>query len=135
MHTPSSEAQGVGVGAAAKQVVDHVKTLVGLEVELAKVEIGRKIGALGIGIGLLLGAAVFGVYALGFLFATVAAALAEALPVWLALLIVTLFLLVVAGVLAALGLARVRRGSPPVPEQAITEAKLTTQALKSDGSR
>jgi hypothetical protein len=28
---------------------------------------------------------------------------------------------------------KVQRGSPPVPEQAIDEAKLTTQALKSNG--
>ena len=135
MHTPGSETQGIGVGTAAKQVVDHVKTLVGLEVELAKVEVGRKVAALGIGIGLLIGAAVFGVFALGFLFATIAAALAEVVAVWLALLIVAVFLLVVAAVLAVVGLGRVRRGTPPVPQQAIAEAKLTTQALKSNGSR
>jgi hypothetical protein len=38
---------------------------------------------------------------------------------------------------AALGLLaknRFDKGSPPVPEQAIQEAKLTTEALKADGS-
>jgi hypothetical protein len=135
MHTPGSEAEGVGVGTAAKQVVDHVKTLVGLEVELAKAEVGRKAAALGVGIGLLVGALVFAVYALGFLFAAAAAALAAVLPLWLSLLIVTLFLFALAAGLGIVGLGRVRRGTPPVPEQAITEAKLTTQALKSNGSR
>ena len=135
MHTPGSEAQGVGVGVgtAAKNVVDHAKTLVGLEIELAKLELGRKLGALGIGIGLLAGAAVFAVFGLGFVFATVAAALATFLPTWLALLIVTLFLLVVAVILGLVGLRRVRRGTPPVPEQAIAEAKRTTEALRRNG--
>ena len=133
MHTPGSESQGVGVGTAAKNVVDHVKTIVGLEVELAKLELSRKLGALGVGIGLLVGAAVFGVFGLGFLFATVAAALATFLATWLALLIVMLFLLVVAAILGVVGLGRVRRGTPPVPEQAIAEAKRTTEALRSNG--
>jgi Putative Actinobacterial Holin-X, holin superfamily III len=133
MHTPGSESQGVGVGTAAKHVVDHVKTLAGLEVELAKLELGRKLGALGVGIGLLVGAAVFGVFGLAFVFATIAAALATFLATWLALLVVTLFLLVVAVILGLVGLGRVRRGTPPVPEQAIAEAKLTKEAFRSNG--
>jgi hypothetical protein len=122
-----------GVAAAAKQVADHAKALVGLEVELASLELKRKLGALGLGIGLLIGAALFGLFALGFLFATVAAALATFLATWLALLIVTGFLLLVTLILVLVGLGRVRRGTPPVPEQAIREAKLTTEALKGDG--
>jgi hypothetical protein len=70
---------------------------------------------------------------LGFGLATIAAALATFLPTWLALLIVTGFLLLVGGILAFLALRSIRRGTPPVPKQAIREAKLTTQAIKSDG--
>jgi hypothetical protein len=80
---------------------------------------------------LLVGAALFALYGLGFLFATIAAALDTFLPRWLALLIVTLFLFVVTAILAMLGLGRVRKGTPPVPEQAIDEAKRTSEALKS----
>jgi hypothetical protein len=47
---------------------------------------------------------------------------------------VTAFLFAVTGVLAFLGVKKVQRGTPPVPQQAIDEAKLTTQALKSNGS-
>jgi hypothetical protein len=72
-------------------------------------------------------------YALGFAFATIAAALATFLDTWLALLIVTVGLLVLAGVLGLLAKNRIERGTPPVPEQAIEEARLTTAALKSDG--
>ena len=56
------------------------------------------------------------------------------MPRWRALLIVPLFLLVVAGVLAKLALGRIKKGTPPVPQQAIAEAKLTTAAMKSNGS-
>ena len=123
-----------GIGAAAKQVAEHASSLVRLELELASLELKRKLGALGLGIGLAVGGAVFGLYALGFLFASIAAALATFMPTPLALLAVTLFLLVVAGVLVIVGLGRIKRGTPPVPQQAIAEAKLTTTALKSDGS-
>jgi Putative Actinobacterial Holin-X, holin superfamily III len=133
MHTPATEPRNgsQGVGAAVKDVADHAKALVGLEVELAKVELARKLGALGLGIGLAVGGLVFAVYGIGFLFATIAAALATFLPTWLALLIVTLFLFVLAAALAFVGLGKIKRGSPPVPEQAIEEAKLTTAAVKS----
>jgi hypothetical protein len=119
------------VGAAVKDVADHAKALVGLEVELAKVELSRKLGALGIGIGLAVAGLVFALYGVGFLFATIAAALATFLSTWLALLIVTLFLFLLAGVLALVGLRKIKRGTPPVPEQALEEAKLTTAAIKS----
>jgi len=55
------------------------------------------------------------------------------MPRWLSLLLVAVLLLAIAGLLAMLGLKAVRRGTPPVPEQAIREAKLTTSALKGDG--
>ncbi len=122
-----------GLGAAAKEVAEHASTLAKLELELATTELKEKAGALGVGIGLLVGAAVFGLYAFGFLLATVAAGLATFLATWLALLLVAVFLLLTAGLIALIGLRSVKRGTPPVPRQAIQEAKLTTTALKSDG--
>jgi hypothetical protein len=143
MHTPAdappqaNESQPNGrpkLGASAKRVADHAKTIFGLEAELASLELKRKLGALGLGIALLIGAALFALYAIGFLFATIAAALATFLDTWLALLIVTVGLLILTGVLGLLAVGRIKRGTPPVPEQAIREAKLTTAALKSDGN-
>ena len=93
----------------------------------------RKVAALGTGAGLGVGAALLVLYGLGFLFATAAVALALVLDPWLAVLVVALGLLVVGGILAALALVQIRRGTPPVPEQAIREAKLTSQALKANG--
>ena len=121
-----------GLGAAAKQVAEHASALARLELELAKLELGRKVAALGLGIGLGLGAALFALFALGFLFAAAAAALATAISTWLALLLVGAGLFLLAGLLGMLALGRIKKGTPPVPEQAIREAKLTQTALKSD---
>ena len=128
---PTSERS---LGAAAKQVSEHASALVRLELELAQLEVKQKVAALGKGIGLGVGAAVFGLFMLGFALATVAAALATFMPTWLALLIVTVFLMLCAAILGMLALRAVKRGTPPVPEQAIEEAKRTKEALRSDGT-
>jgi uncharacterized membrane protein YqjE len=133
MPTRAAENEHPGVGTAVKQVAEHASTLAKLELELAGLELKRKAGALGAGIGLGIGAAVLGLFSLGFALATAVAALAIVLDTWLALLLVTVGLLVIAGILGAVARSRIRRGTPPVPEQAIREAKLTTEALKSDG--
>jgi uncharacterized membrane protein YqjE len=133
MHThATSNGHPAGLGAAVKQVTERVSALIRLELELASLELKRKLSSLGVGIGLAVGAAVLGIFALGFLLATIAAALATFLAVWLALSIVTLALFVLAGVLGLLGLRSIRKGTPPIPDQAIREAKLTTTALKGD---
>src|SRR5215213_4935318 len=105
MRTPETEIDEPGLGTTAKLVAEKASAIARLEVELASMELKTKISALGFGLGLLVGA-----------------------------LIVTAFLFVVTGILAFIGIKKVQRGSPPVPEQAIDEAKLTTQALKSNGS-
>jgi uncharacterized membrane protein YqjE len=138
MHTPETEVatagEGGGVGPAAKRVAEHASALARLEMELASLELKAKVAALGVGIALGLGAAVFGLMMLGFGFATIAAVLDTFLSTWLSLLIVTGVLLLLAGLLGMLALRAIKRGTPPVPQQAIREAKLTTDALKSDGS-
>jgi putative superfamily III holin-X len=130
---PTREAERMGVAPAAKQVAEHASALARLEMELAGLELKRKVASLGLGVGLLIGAALFGLFALGFGLATIAVVLSIVLDSWLALLIVFGSLLLLAGILALVGLGRVRKGTPPVPEQAIQEAKLTTTALKSNG--
>ena len=133
MPTPVAERPAVekpGVGAAAKQVAEHASSLAKLELELAGLELKSKVAALGAGAGLGIGAALLALYGLGFLFATIAVALAIVLDAWLALLLVTVALFAVAGILGLLALRKIKRGTPPVPEQAIREAKLTTEALK-----
>ena len=133
MRTPETEHDSPGLGTSAKGVAEHASALVRLEMELAALELKQKVSQLGIGIGLALGAALFLLFALGFGLATIAAGIATALPWWASLLIVTAGVLLVAAILGLLGMRLINKGSPPVPEQAITEAKRTTEALKHDG--
>src|SRR5215218_8545301 len=122
----TQETEQPGVGTAAKLVAEKASAIARLELELASMELKGKAAAIGVGLGLAAGAVAFALYAIGFLFATIAAGLAEVMPVWLALLIV-------GALLGLLAVRSLQRGTPPVPKQAIDEAKLTTQALKSDG--
>jgi hypothetical protein len=133
MHTPTTERNGSangGVGAAAKTVAEHASSLARLELQLALLEVKRKAAALGVGVGMLVGAALFGFFLLAFVLATATAAIAIALPVWAALLIMTGAVFGLVATLGLLGLAAIKKGSPPVPEQAIAEAKKTTEAIR-----
>lgn len=133
MPTHATDPGNASLGSAAKDVAEHASALVRLELELAKLEVSRKVGELGLGIGLGAGAAVVAVYGVGFLFATIAAVIAIWLDLWLSLLIVTLVLFLVTAILGLLAVKRIQRGTPPVPEQAIEEARITTEVLRSDG--
>jgi uncharacterized membrane protein YqjE len=130
MPTRATDSANGGVGVAAKQVAEHASSIAKLELELAALELKKKVVALGLGIGMGVGAALFGLFGLGFAFATVAAAFATFLSTWLALLITTGILFGLAGMLGVLALGRIKKGTPPVPEQAIREAKLTSAAIK-----
>jgi uncharacterized membrane protein YqjE len=133
MHTQETEHETPGLGATVKSVSERASSLVRLELELAALELKRKVSSLAVGIGLALTAAVLLVFAIGFGLATIAAGIATAVAWWIALLIVTVGIVLVAGLLGLLGLRSIKKGSPPVPEQAIKEAKLTSEALKGNG--
>jgi uncharacterized membrane protein YqjE len=128
MDTSSGEKRGLG--AAARIVSERASSIIRLELQLAAAELKKKVASLGLGIALLVVAVFVVIFALGFGFATVAAALATFLSTWLALLIVTGGLFVLAGLLGFLGLRMLRKATPLVPEQAIEEAKLTSEALR-----
>jgi uncharacterized membrane protein YqjE len=108
----------------------ELSALVHQEVELAKAEIASKGKQLWVGAGLLGGAAVVAFLGLGAVVAAVIAALSEAVPLWLAALIVGVALLAVAGLLGVLGKADVQRASPPVPEEAVESTKEDVAWLK-----
>src|SRR5205809_320897 len=72
MPIPETEQQP-GVGKATKNVAEHASALVRLELELAALELKRKLISFALGIGLVLGALLFLLYALGFGLAAAAA--------------------------------------------------------------
>ena len=121
---------GIGLSGATKRVADHARSFVRLELQLAATEMKKRVAALGLGIALAAGAAVLAITALFFGLAAATAGIATALPVWAALLIMFGGLLLFAGMLGGVGAALLRKGAKPVPEQAIEEAKLTTEAIR-----
>lgn len=121
----------LGLLTRVKTVKQRTRTLVRLNLELAKLEAKQKATALGIAGGLGLVAGVFVVYGIGFAFAAAAAGLSETLALWLALLIVAGILFLVAAVAVLLAMRFARKASPPKPEQAIEEAERTVEAVKS----
>ena len=131
MHTREADQ---GLGSAAGEVAAHAKSIARLEAKLALEEVKEKLRALGIGIGLGAGAAFFGLFTLGLALGTLVAALATFLPTWLAFLIVTVAGAGITALLAMLALRAIRRGTPPVPREAIADAKLTAEALKTHGN-
>jgi hypothetical protein len=132
MHTHETEKRGVGP--AVKEVAEHASALARLEMELATLELKRKVAAFGMGLGLGVAAGVFLLFALGFGLAAGAAALALVVSTWLALLIVFGGLLLLALILGLFAVRAIKAGTPPVPEQAVAEAKLTTEAIRGNGA-
>lgn len=103
------------------------------EIEQIKKELTGKLKAAGIGAGLFAGAAFFGFFAFAVLITTAILGIAEALPAWLSALIVAVILLIIAAVLAFLGLKRVKKGVPPTPEDSIRSVKKDVKAIKGVG--
>ncbi len=116
--------------AAIKEIVTRLSTLARLHLELAKLELKQKLTALGIGVGLVVAAAVFLFFMAGFLFATIAAGLATFLPWWLSLLIVTLLLSLLAMLCLLIAKNRFAKATPMMPTAAIEEAQRTAEMFK-----
>ena len=113
-----------------RQLSDQTSRLIRQEMALARAELTVKGKQAGIGAGLLGGAGVFGLLALGALTATAIAALALAMDTWLAALIVTVVWAVVAAAVALLGKNRVQEALPPVPEDSVESVKEDVQWTK-----
>ena len=120
-----------GVVARVKAVQTRARSLVQLNLELAKLEGKQKATAVGIAGGLAAVAGVLLVYAIGFAFAAIAAGLSETLSLWLSLLIVAGILVLGAAIAGFLAMRFARKASPPTPSQALEEAARTVETLQS----
>ncbi len=125
MSAPSEEPQP-SVGELVRQASEHVSTLVRGEIELAKAELSGSVKRAGVGGGLLAGAGAVVLLSLPFLFVVFAELLVElGLVRWAAYLIVWVFFLIVAVILALLGrrsLKKVRK-----PERTMETVKDTAE--------
>jgi hypothetical protein len=119
----SSDLHDASIGDLLKRLSQETSTLVRRELELAKAEATEKGKQAGAGAGMLGGAGVAGLLALGSLTATVVLALNHAMTDWLAALIVTVIWGAIGAVLALRGRDRLKEAGPPVPEQTVETVK------------
>jgi hypothetical protein len=131
--TPAPD--NASTGELIGRLTEQISTLVRDEARLAQAEMTQKAKRLGIGAGLFGGAGLVAFFGLAVLISAAVLGLAEALPGWLAALIVAVVLFAVAGVLALLGKKDVQQGSPPVPTQAIASTKADIATVKKAASR
>ena len=120
------------LGDIVADVTAKANLLVKEEIELAKAEVTQKAKRLGIGAGLITVAGVFMFFFLIFLLHMLALGFADwfSLKPWVGYAIVCVLLLVFAGILALIAMRAFKKGTPPVPEMAIEEAKKTRAAIE-----
>jgi hypothetical protein len=120
------------LGEIVGEVSTKTSLLVREEIELAKAEVTSKVSKLAKGGAFFAGAGVLAVFGLIYFFHFLALGLADwlSLKVWVGYAIVTAVIFVIAGLLALLGFRSIKKGTPPVPEMAIEEAKKTKAALE-----
>jgi hypothetical protein len=129
----ASQLSGVperSTGELIKLMSEQVSTLVRDELKLAQLEMTRKGKQAGIGAGVMGVGGVIALYGLGCLIACAIIALSRVLAPWLSALIIGTVLLVVAGIGALMGRAKLRRATPPVPEEAVQSVKADVDEIK-----
>lgn len=114
-----------------RRATDQLSTLVRDEIALARAEMSEKLAHAGKGAGLFGGAGLVALYGVFGVLAAAVLGLARVMPGWAAALVVGGFLLVVAGLMAALGRGQVRKATPPVPEAAVSGVRADIEAVAS----
>ena len=119
--------------AKVTQMTDwKAQLLVREEIELAKAEVTQKASKLAKGAGFFAGAGILAIFGLIYFFHFLALGIADwtGLKAWVGYAIVTVGIFLVVGILALLGIRSMKKGSPPVPELAIEEAKKTRAVIE-----
>jgi uncharacterized membrane protein YqjE len=127
---PARPVTDQSISELVQRASEQISTLVREEIALAKAELTEKGKHAGIGVGLFGGGGVLALYGVGALIATLIIVLSLWMPLWLAALIVTVVLFLVAGVLALLGKKQLTKAVPPEPNAAIESVKADVDEVK-----
>jgi uncharacterized membrane protein YqjE len=127
--TRSADAEPT-TGELLSRLSEQTSELIRSEMRLAQAEMTQKAKRAGIGAGLFGVAGVIALYAVGAAIATIIIALALVLDLWLAALIVTVVLFVIAGVAALVGKGQVQQATPAAPERAVENVKRDVETVK-----
>ena len=113
---PAGDDQPATIGELFAAVSEQISALFRGEIELAKTKAQALAKRVGVGVALLVVAAVLALYLLGWVFHTIEVALTYALPAWASALIVVGLLLIVVGVLALAGVKQLQKGQEQTPK-------------------
>ena len=133
-YPPAAPAPAAGearpsIGALFASVTGQISSIIRGEIELNKAKLRAFASKSGKGIGLLVAAAVFALYLLGWVFHTIEVALELVVPAWAASLIVVGLLLLIVIVLALAGATALRSAQKHRPDPAASVAA-TKQAIE-----
>jgi hypothetical protein len=118
-------------------VSENASILVREEIELAKAEVSAKVSKLARGSAVGAAAGVFAFLALILILHGIAWLLGEELfsgNIWAGYFVTAGIFLLIAALAGFIAFRALKAGSPPVPEQAIAEAKLTKEMLQKEAS-
>ena len=142
---PSGSAGGTGsagnggptepsTGELVNRLTQQTTELVRSEIALAKTEMTEKAKHAGVGVGLFGGAGIIALYGVGALIATIILVLSLVMDAWIAALIVTVVLFVIAGIAALLGKKQVSQATPAAPKKTIDNVKRDVETVKEGAS-
>jgi len=131
---PSEQTEGEGRQSLA-QIASDLGVLIRHELELAKDEMAEKAKSAAVGAGMLSGSALTAIFTLASLTALAVALIALVLPLWTALLIVTVLWAAGTAVLVLMGKKKVEDATPFVPEQAIENLREDVKWARRGGKR
>lgn len=133
--TPPSEAEKKSVGELVFDVSERASSLIREEIELAKAEVSEKVGKILRGGAVGLAAGAFAFLALILAMHGVAWLLNDLLfdgEAWPGYFVEAALFLLIAAVAGLVAYRSLQAGAPPLPEQAIEEAKLTKATLEGE---
>lgn len=107
-----------------------ITALVRGEIESLKEELLGKLKLAGVGIGLIAAGLTFAFFALLLLLTAAVLGLATVLPGWASALIIGAIVLLVAATLALVGVASLKKGSPPTPTSTLKSIQKDVDTIK-----
>jgi len=130
LNGPARQVSEQSTAELVQRASEQLSRLVRDEIALAKAELAEKGKHAGIGIGLFGTSGVLALYGIGAAIATLIIVFSLFLPPWLAALIVTAAIFLVAGVLALIGKNQMTKAVPPEPVAAIESVKADVDEVR-----
>ena len=113
-----------------ERLQSQTTTLVKTELQNAVAEMKGKGTRIGVGAGISGAGSLLMLFGLGTLIAAAVLGLANAVPAWLAAVIVGVALLVIGGAAAAIGAKRAKSAVPPAPEHTVESVQRDVETVK-----